>query len=222
MKTPFTVEQFLAVMGQYNQAVWPMQVIMYFLAVAALVMIFIKFKDADKILFGILSFFWLWMGIAYHLAFFTSINKAAFAFGGLFIIQGILFMLQATRKDTPGMSFRINYFSATGILFIIYGLIIYPLLGPALGHSYPNAPTFGLPCPTTIFTFGILLLIHSRFPNYLLIIPLTWSIIGFLAAVNFGIFEDTGLLVAGIGGSVLLFIRNRSLMREIAVGDPVG
>jgi hypothetical protein len=44
----------------------------------------------------------------------------------------------------------------------------------------------------------------------LIVIPLLWSIIGFMAALNFGIYEDIGLLIAGVCGSFLVLIRNRS------------
>ncbi|WP_414541485.1 DUF6064 family protein [Nostoc sp. CCY0012] len=29
---------------------------------------------------------------------------------------------------------------------------MYPLIGYALGRIFPTSPTFGVPCPTTIFT----------------------------------------------------------------------
>jgi len=43
-------------------------------------------------------------------------------------------------------------------------------------------------------------------PRYALIIPLLWSSIGFTAALTLGIREDIGLLVAGLVGTVLLFM----------------
>jgi hypothetical protein len=98
-----------------------------------------------------------------------------------------------------------------GILFLLYALIIYPVLGQNLGRGYPYSPTFGLPCPTTIFTFGILLFANKKMPWHLLIIPLLWSIIGFTAALTLTIYEDVGLLVAGVTGFVLLMIENRKL-----------
>ena len=73
-----------------------------------------------------------------------------------------------------------------------------------LGHTYPENPTFGLPCPTTIFTFGILLWAKDKIPMYIIGIPLIWAVIGFTAALNLGIKEDTGLLVAAILSVVLL------------------
>ena len=76
--------------------------------------------------------------------------------------------------------------------FITYAMLVYPLLGMALGHGYPRAPMFG-PCPrpTTIFTFGMLPP-AGRPRRLLLWLPLLWSAIGFFAAIKFGIREDIG------------------------------
>jgi hypothetical protein len=92
-----------------------------------------------------------------------------------------------------------------GSIVILYGLLIYPILGHAIGHVYPGNPTFGAPCPTTIFTFGILLW-SVGLPRYVLIIPTLWSIIGFFAAVSLGIREDIGLLVAGLAGCTVIML----------------
>ena len=92
---------------------------------------------------------------------------------------------------------------------ILYALIVYPFLGYFLGHRYPYSPTFGLPCPTTIFTFGILLTANRKVPVLVLIIPVIWSVIGFFAAISFGILEDTGLLVSGILAAILILRNNK-------------
>ena len=81
MNLPFSIKQFLDVFGIYNQAVWPMQIVLYLFAVVAIVLAFKKFKNSDKIVSIILAFFWLWIGIVYHLIYFTAINKAAYFFG---------------------------------------------------------------------------------------------------------------------------------------------
>ncbi|MCU0579417.1 MAG: DUF6064 family protein, partial [Desulfobacterota bacterium] len=69
--------------------------------------------------------------------------------------------------------------------------------------------TFGVPCPTTIFTFGILLFTSGRLPKTVLAIPFIWSIIGFTAALTLGILEDIGLLVAGLFGTAAIVIWDR-------------
>jgi len=93
-----------------------------------------------------------------------------------------------------------------GGIFALYALVIYPVLGYSFGHVYPASPTFGAPCPTTIFTFGLLLWTDKRFPRHILVIPLLWSIIGFTAALSLTIREDFGLLIAGLLGTLLILL----------------
>ncbi len=208
MNLPFTVEQFLDVFAKYNNAIWPMQVL---LNLVALVMVYLSVRHysfSNRTISIMLGCLWLWMGLVYHITFFASINPVAYGFGALCVIQGLLFIWVGIRNN--------NFYKATlgwrqsvGSIFIVYALLVYPFLGMKLGHLFPSAPTFGAPCPTTIFTFGILLW-TTKLPRYVVLIPLLWSFIGFTAAMKLGIYEDAGLLIAGIIGSVLIFT-NKSL-----------
>src|SRR5688572_23664543 len=92
MKIPFTVEQFQQVFRNYNLSIWPLQIIFYLLAVNLILVSLKKIYHSEKIIFSILSFFWIWMGIVYHIIYFTGINKAAYVFGSAFVLQGILFL----------------------------------------------------------------------------------------------------------------------------------
>ncbi|WP_345694222.1 DUF6064 family protein [Fodinibius salicampi] len=112
-----------------------------------------------------------------------------------------------------------DIYSVTGIIFILYSIIIYPLLGYSFGHVYPQSPVFGLaPCPTTIFTFGILLQAKGRIPLWLIAIPGIWSLVGFSAAFQLGIYEDIGLIVAGVLGVGMLMFKNHKSKFDIAYG----
>lgn len=72
----------------------------------------------------------------------------------------------------------------------------YPLLAAAFVHAYPNAPTFSVPCPTTLFIAGLLVFATPR-RRRLLIIPPLWSVIGTSAAVPLGVTTDVALVAAG-------------------------
>lgn len=209
MSLPFTVEQFMGIFEKYNMAVWPMQVILVLVGLFALFLSVRKFRYSDKIISILLGFFWLWIGIVYHLIYSTSINKAAYLFGILYIIQGLIFIHVGGIKSKLSFKFQPNSYGFIGGLFILYALVIYPILGYSLGHVYPRKPTFGLPCPTTIFTFGLLLWTDKIVPKHVLVIPLIWSVIGFGAALSLGVKEDYGLLIAGVLGFILIFIRDR-------------
>ena len=209
MQIPFTIKEFLEVFKNYNQSVFPIQIIFYLLVFYGLYLLFKNHKHENIFLNSLVAFLWLWIGIVYQLIFFTTINKAAYAFGILFIIQGFMFAYFGAYKNLVSFKFSNSVSVITGIIFIVYALIIYPILGYLLGHQYPYSPTFGLPCPTVIFTFGLLLFTDDKIPVYLLIIPLLWSLIGFSAAVNLSVYEDFGLLIAGLLGFVLIIFSNR-------------
>ena len=171
MNIPFSKEQFMDVFAHYNLTIWPFQVVLNLLALTMIIFTFNRRKNSDKINSSILSFLWIWIGVIYHLIFFTAINKAAYLFALLFIIQGILFFITGYLKGQICFAFKKDIYGIGAIVFILYALIIYPILGYSLGHHYPWSPTFGLPCPTTIFTFGILLMTIKKIPFYIVIIP---------------------------------------------------
>ena len=172
MKIPFTIEQFMGVFKNYNSSVFPMQVIIYLLAIVSIYLSIKRISWADRAVAAILSFFWIWMGIVYHIIYFSAINKAAYIFGGAFILQGVLFLYRGVFKQQLVFHFRSDISGITGSIFLFFAMILYPLLGYFQGHIYPSSPTFGLPCPTTIFTFGLLLCTERKLPGVCLLFPL--------------------------------------------------
>lgn len=211
MKVPFTTEEFFAVFAAYNGAVWPMQVLFYLLGMTALILAVKETRYSNKVISAVLAGLWLWIGLVYHWRYFTSINGAAYAFGALFILQALLFVWTGILHQKLWFRFHSNEYAIVGSLFILYALLIYPLVCILSEHGYPALPTFGLPCPTTIFTFGLLLWTDRRIPKYLLIIPVIWSVIGFSAVFQFGVWADAVLLLTGLITPVLIGYRD---MRE--------
>ena len=217
MQLPFSLGDFLNIFKEYNETVFPLQILFNLIAFLSIYLIFTKYKYSNKVVNSVLSFFWLWIGIVYHLIFFSKINTAAYFFSILFIIQGLLFAIWGVLKNTLSFEYKNTSTNIVGLILLIYALIFYPVIGYQLGHVYPYSPTFGLPCPTTIFTFGILLFANKRVPVFLLIIPLIWSVIGFSAAINLTIYEDTGLIFAGVTAVTLILINNRNYPKEVTV-----
>jgi len=210
MKIPFTVGQFLAVFQSYNEAIWPAQVVAYVLGALAIMLARKKTNVAGRVISLVLSVFWLWTGAVYHIAYFSAINKAAYVFGAAFIIQGLLFLIYGVITPRLTFQFKSDIYSLAGLIFVLYGIVVYPILGYFLGHGYPRSPGFGVaPCPTTIFTFGILLWGDRKIPKVTLIVPLLWSIVGFFAALSLSVREDFGLVVAGVVGTALIVLRDR-------------
>ncbi len=214
MNIPFTVEQFFAVFRNYNEAIWPAQVLAYVLGILALVLAYRESKMSNRIISGILAIFWIWMGLFYHIFHFSVINPAAWVFGIVFILQGLLFLVVGILLNKLTFRFTVKPLPIVGAIFILYAMVIYPLLGMYFGHLYPAAPMFGVaPCPATIFTIGILLWTTDQVPGYILIIPFLWSLIGMSAAINLRVPQDYGLVIAVVLGTILILIQNRKIKK---------
>jgi uncharacterized protein DUF6064 len=206
MQPPFSAEQFFEVLRRYNETVWPAQWGFYALALVAVIVAGRgQTPRAGRIVSGILALLWLWMGVVYHLTFFRAINPAATLFGALFIVEAGLLAWTGVWRTRLVFRPQFDWASVMGGLLLLYGLVLYPMLGLALGHRYPATPTFGLPCPTTIFTIGLLLWATPTMPRTVLVIPMIWSALGLSAAVNLGVREDFGLLAAGVLAAVVLY-----------------
>lgn len=206
MDLPFSYEQFIDVFRAYNAAVFPLQLVSYLLAILLVWLAFKPGRRSDVIIHSSLAFLWLWMGFVYHLLFFAAINPAAYGFAALFIIQGLAFLNEGLRRHRVRFSYRNGLAGMAGAALVFFALIGYPLTGYLAGHRFPASPVFSLPCPTAIFTFGLLLWC-DRLLLAIIIIPLLWSIIGFTAAMQLGMVEDIGLLAAGLITAAILLYR---------------
>jgi len=214
MNLPFSQSDFFKVFESSNNAVWPLQILFNILAAVVIILAKRKSKHSRVIILTLLSLLWFWMGFVYHIIFFAAINPAAYLFGIIYIIEAILLLYYALFSKLQ-FGFSPGIYSNISAIMMLYALIIYPLLGYLFGHTFPSSPTFGLPCPTTIFTLAILLLAFDDIPISLVIIPVIWSIVGFTAAIKLGVYEDIGLLAAGIV-TVSLIIYSRRFIKPVA------
>jgi hypothetical protein len=198
MNMPFTTDQFFDVFARYNMTLWPAQIALNALAVLALVLVYRARPSEGRWVAAILAALWAWMAMAYHFAFFSAINPAAWAFGAVSLLGAFWLawvgVVQGRLQFEPTNSLR----GWAGAVLVVFALIVYPVLGRMLGHQYPQVPTFGLPCPTTIFTVGVLLFGKAPFPRSVFVVPILWSIVGSTAAFALGVYQDLGLLVAGL------------------------
>ncbi|MEJ2617728.1 MAG: DUF6064 family protein [Ignavibacteriaceae bacterium] len=202
----FQLEPFLKMLGQYNNDIWPLQIIVYLVGFISVILSFKTTKYSSKIISAILSFFWLWNGIILSLFYWGQNYKPAYIFGLLFIIQGVLFIYSGIIRADITFKYHNNYISNLGAIFIFYAVIGYPVIGYFLNHTYPNSFPFGLvPCPTNVFTFGLFLW-AARLPIYLIIIPFFWALCG-IVPVSVGIYEDVGMILMGLIGTYYIYLK---------------
>jgi hypothetical protein len=217
---PFTREQFVAVFTAYNNGVWPAQILAYLLGLGMVILVLRPSRTGNRVVGAGLAVMWAWTGIAYHWGYFSSINKAALAFGALFVLQGVAFLVFAVLRDRLQFGHSRGALAWLGWALVAYASIAYPLLGLWLGHPVSEIPMFGItPCPVTIFTFGLLLLTTAPVSRWILAIPLVWSLIGGSAAFLLGVPQDWLLLVSGITVPLIVF-RDRARGREVNLARP--
>jgi hypothetical protein len=196
MKLPFTHDQFLDVFAAYNRLLWPFAVLLWLLTLGAVIYLWRAGPRASRLVATLLVIHWAWSAVAYHLAFFQRVNPAATIFAALFLVQAVLVMwngvVHRRLAFEPSQSAR----GMAAAALVAYALL-YPGLGLLFGLSYPRAPTFGVPCPTTILTAGIFLLLPWRESRPVAVIPVIWAAIRSSAAFILAIRADLTLLLAG-------------------------
>jgi hypothetical protein len=198
-------ELFYQRMYEYNTAMFPVMILTNILGILLIIMYARHWKYSDKITAATLSFLWLWNGFIELILFFGTVSTQYYVWGLFWIFQSFLFFRQGVYRSNFHFAIMKDVYSVIGLLTITYALLIYPVLGVLSSHGYPHGPIFGIaPCPVCTFTFGILMLNRKKLPVYIIIFPLLWSLTGIYAVVKLNVYQDLGLVFAGMIGTVLL------------------
>lgn len=206
---PFTREVFLGLFEQYNAAVWPAQPVAYALGLLVLLSALKPYKGSGRLIAAVLAAAWIWNGVAYHMLHFATLVWAAWAFGFLFVVQGLMFLGTGVLRGRLAFRFEGGVTGWIGIGMALFAMAAYPLIGVLAGQGLPRIPAFGLaPGPTAIFTLGVLLMAAPRVPLHLLVIPLLWSIVGGAVAWQLDIPQDLALPAAAVATFVLGLRKN--------------
>ncbi len=214
--------ELLELFTRYNQDWWPVHVLAYALGVVPVILLFAADRRRSDLLSGLaLAALWLWLGVVFQGMYATDVDTAlGSVYAVLFVTQAYLLLRAAVNGD---LVFWVRN-GAAGVLgwaAIGYAVVVYPLLGAGLGHGWPESPLLGMaPCPTTILTFGMLLLARPPVPHRLLLVPLAWALLAPPAAMGRGVYEDIGLLAVGVAGCGLVVLRDRRLTRGASVVRP--
>ncbi|HRP75423.1 MAG TPA: DUF6064 family protein [Rhodocyclaceae bacterium] len=197
---PFTVDQFYDVFRAYNEAIWPTQLLLIGLALVGVLLVARPRKWSHAVVSGILAMLWTWLAIVYHFAFFARINPLAYAFAALSLAGAAVFAWDGVVRRRLRFEWSGDLRSWIGATLIGFGLVVYPAWSWVAGHAYPAVPTFGLPCPTTLYTVGMLAFLVAPYPRRAHVVPILWSAIGMQAAFLLGVPQDLSLIGSGLIG----------------------
>jgi hypothetical protein len=213
VQLPFTREQFFDLFADYNAALWPALAVLWIASAVASVLLLSSRRPHDRWISALLAAHWIWSAVAYHAVFFTRINPAAWMFAALFLVQAALFVrvgiVQGRLSFAPGR----DAWAIVAWLLVAYSLL-YPAINAVQHLTWWRIPMFGVPCPTMIFTVGLLML--AREDSWRLsIVPVIWSVIGGSAAFLLAVRADYVLPLAGLALAIITIQRRSARgMRE--------
>lgn len=198
--TPYSREIYLDLIGHFNQAVWPLQL------VAILLTFLILYAGLrlrpTHLRWGVigLGVAWLSSGMLFLRHYYASLNWAGEYFGYLFVLQGGFLL---------GAGWFIKVWEGTNQLWqdrvhqalLLFAMIGYPIMGLMMGRPLTQIELLALiPTPTLLATFALLSLASNRVRFGLLMIPLVWGGISFSFSWTLQMMEAFAILVGWVGG----------------------
>ena len=154
MQLPFSEREFIEVFGSYNTALWPAALALWVASLAIFVLV-LRGQRIDRVVSLLLAVHWAWSAILYHFVYFAPINPVAYLFGALFLLEALLFGWAGLKQEPIRYVYERTTMHMIGVALAVYALS-YPLFTIAFVQPYPFTPTFGVPCPTTLFTVCLL------------------------------------------------------------------
>lgn len=203
-----STEMFWNQVSAYNEALWPVQIVMIVAATFLTYRVFTRpGPRTDVWMKAFLSFAFAWNGIVFFLLFVRSPISMVTGVP-LFFTISILF---AVDIFTRGTEFRLPDAKwGKALTFLWLALVaLYPLIGWVfVGHAYPNMLLPLFPCPLTVFAITLVAAAAPKADKKVFVALLPWALMGLpkcLGALD--CYEDCILFVAGVYGLVVL-IRN--------------
>ena len=182
----------------------------YALCIIAILSSLRKSKYSSRVVTSVLVMFWLWTGVVFNGLVFSEISPRAVIFAPVFVVEGLLLVFYGFCKDALIFRARTDLIGAMGWVAILYGLSGYPLIASLFGRGYPQSLVVGLaPCPTVVFTLGLLFWSERRLIKAVLAIPLFYALVGGAIISSKGVVEDLGMLIIAMAMIGVVIYRDR-------------
>ncbi|HYG91711.1 MAG TPA: DUF6064 family protein [Azospirillum sp.] len=158
----------------YNAAIWPGQMLAMALGLAVVVLLGARRPWRGRAVSAILAACWLWVAWGFLFTRYATINWTAVYMAAAFAVEALLLVLVGVVGDRLGGRRQEHWTGRAGLGFVLFALLIQPLVGPLAGRAWSQVELFGVaPDPTVVATLGVLLTVE-RARWELLAIPLAW------------------------------------------------
>jgi hypothetical protein len=216
------VQQFFSMWAQANTALWPMDVVWYAAAIAAMILAIRPVRGSSRLIAAFLALYYVWLAIVFFGIYYTPLNDHSPAYAAMFALGGALFFVAGVVRRDLEFQPKWDLLGVTGGVFMMYALA-YPLIDALTGHEFPAAPVFGVaPCPSAIFTAGLLLWTRPGMPMYVLVAPLVWLMAQAPAeALAMGVVADVARVPIGVVTTALLVWREYPAWRARLVAGAI-
>ena len=210
----FSSKTYYRMFELYHDAVWPLHLVV--LAIVVAIFLLLRRSDAwtGVVIAALVALGWAWVGIAFHLQRYASINWAAKYFGAAFIAQAALLVWYGVikrRLTFPGLG---DETGRLGPATFIVALVIPPLAVLAQDRGWSQVDLAWLtPDATAMMTLALLLGATPRAPRLLVVIPIAWCAV---AAATLTALESPEAWVP----VVALIASIAALRRSTSVGSP--
>jgi hypothetical protein len=198
----FSPQTYYRLFERYNADLWPAHLLALVLGASPLILFFRRSDQARPWVMAILAAGWVSVAWSYFWARYASIHLAAPYFALAFVVESLLLAWMGISHSRFIIARASRWRQRTGLGIFLIALVVYPMLGLAMGRNWTQAEVIGLaPDPTALATLGVLLLTGPRTFWVLAPIPILWCLISgatlwAMASPNFFIAPGLALLVA--------------------------
>ncbi len=139
-----TLNEFLAMFGRNNAAVWRAQIIWYAVALVLVGLALRAGRRSSQLACLLTAAIFEWIGIAYF-AWLNPGMNLSWAWAAVFSLQAVLLLVAGVARSDLVIRPRRDLPSLLGAAFIGYALIVYPVIALLGRHPLRTVPAFGVP-----------------------------------------------------------------------------
>lgn len=172
----------------HNEALWPLQVPVLLLGLAALAALLARRPWSPSIAAALLAAGWAWIAWSFFWQRYATINWAAAWVAPAFAAEALLLIATAVVRPRRAPAGSVG--ALAGISLFAWGLALHPLLPLLTNRPFAEAEVLGLtPDPTAIATLGLCLWLRGAVRWLLLPIPVLWCLASWLTLDTLGVGE---------------------------------